>query len=147
MTNEQLKDAILEEFTKVFPYGWKRGIMENPLGGTENLISFKFGLISDIALLGNIMNNDPMYHLFHVYEDKGNLVCENIISGISLKPPKNSPYVMVNLKTKYHKTKGNPEKILKSFKVFFQRLKQQVVENGENIYNYENYPYGYFRFS
>ena len=95
---------------------------------------------------GGIIHNDPMHHTFIIFgegEDKWS--AENSIAGISINPPKGSFLAMESVKTKWRKTTGTGQKVLKAYERFFPRLKKLLKDNEANIYQRDSYKDKYFK--
>jgi len=143
MNNKELHDKIKHEFKTVFPNGWMASHVGHGLNGKN--IYIQFGLVDREQLSSKILNNDPVHHKFLIFADTDKLESNCLQSGISINPEAGSYMAMGTVKTKYRKTTGNHNRILKSFKTFFPRVKQLVTENEANIYQREKYDDKFFK--
>lgn len=136
---EQIAEGISTAFDKYFPNGWSRIGVNRIIG--DDLVSVTFGLVSDKSEQSSgLFDNDPMLHKFLVRQKgDGTYVSEKLLGYISTNPEAGSYMAMSSVKTPYRKTTGNPEKIIKSFDVFFGRLKTLLNEHESNIYGRERY--------
>lgn len=142
---KKLGDDIVICFKEKFPNG--HIALNCRIGfGNEPTLSISLGLIKDVKDCSNaIRHNDPMHHVFMIFtEPSGVFEASTTISGLYVNPPKDSYLVMQSIKTKYRKTTGNSEKLLKAFKQFIRRLRVLVDTERENIYAVDEIDPKYF---
>lgn len=131
---------IEKEFKSQFPNGWIR-FGKTCLGGNED--TFRFGLVDPNELTSKILMNDPVYHSFIIFNDSKGFSAEG--GGCISVNPVEKFYAMSSVKTKWRKTRGNEERVLKAFKTFFGRLRVLVDENESNIYQRDKYSDKWFK--
>jgi hypothetical protein len=129
-----------KDFKKEFPNGFFHGIKQNDFG--KDYITISLGLIGDKNDVANgIRNNDPMNTtiIIHCNDDCSNNEMKSLISGLYVKPEEGSFLAMKHIKTGLRKTKGDLNKLQKSLKNYYAKMKKTVKNNKENIINSDKY--------
>lgn len=149
-TEETFKAQLESSFRSFFPLGYFRAHFST---GFLTSITVRFGLIgeqSDVS--NNIRENDPMYHVIIVrgFSDDGvagqKLEAESAVGGsISVNPPKNSHLAMGREKIGWRKKTDSPEKVLKHFDKYFEKMRKAMKKHESDIYNRKIYPDKYFK--
>lgn len=141
---EKIRDAAEKAFKKEFPNGWISSNIGRLIDSYSLVIDL--GVVSDHSqLTSRIVRNDPVYHKFMITDEGKHFEARNLIGDISINPPEGSYLAMGRVKTKFRKTKGDADKIIKTFDVFFGRLKKLVKDNEANIYGRKEYSDKYFK--
>lgn len=137
---EGLMDGIKESFLKEFPKGYIKAWISTSSGSDKKLIAIDIGLIDSVLKIGNGgLQCDPMYHRTLVYDmGDGIYTAVLVIGGLMIRSD-NPLYIMNQINTKFKKTNGNDEKILKMYKQFFKKLKVTVKKQNENVWYYKLY--------
>ena len=144
ISNEQMMDGISKAFSKYFPHGWK--IVRQGNGLSADSIHVYIGLVGDTTELpSGIRENDPMFHSWILFPDKKGWSAESSQGSLAINPPEGSYLAMGSVKTKWRKTKGDNNKMVKTFDTFFKRLKALVKENESNIYGRNKLKDKYFK--
>lgn len=131
---EVVKENFKQEFKKFFPKGYINVREENRFSDT---IIISFGLLGDHSICGNIIENDPMLHTFFINVDNENEL-EKVRGNLKVKPTSRY-YAMDNVKVPYRKVKGDLNKIQKHFGKYLDKLKKEVIKQGDNIYKSDVY--------
>lgn len=141
---EMIAKSVKSSFEQQFPNGWIVSRVVKGLGGPQVYVSL--GIISDRSeLISQIIDNDPAFHSFLVFdESNGKYEARNIRGDISINPVEKY-LAMSTVKTKFRKTTGNVDKIIRTFDKFFVNLKQLVKDNEDNIYQRGKYSDKYFK--
>jgi len=131
---DQLKSSFLTQF----PNGYcnigvqKGGLMPGTIG-------ISIGLVGDLDVVSNgIRENDPMMHKFLIFNKNGVLSAELCHGSLKVKPT-SKYYAMESVKTGFRKTTGDQAKLLRMYTKFFSKLKNTVIEQGDNIYKSDIY--------
>jgi len=130
---QELAKAIEESGKKYFP---------------DSFVQFKFSNNILPSIVGrftlrkeypnNIIQNDPAFHVFHIYgfdnegNIKGELSTESNVGSLMI-PSTNKMYAYDRVKTGFRKKKGNKEAIIKHYESFWKKLKTIIDENEKNI--------------
>ncbi len=135
--DEVIKE-IEKSFKKYFPKGFIDVSGEKDFAGKT--ITVQWGLVGDERYLPNkIRRNDPMYGVQVIFvRDGGVYETSGGTHGLHLKPSKDSYLAMELLKHRLRKTKGDGQKMIKTFDNFFKKLAQMVKENKDKIYGADN---------
>lgn len=147
MNYSEFQEKVKSEYLRRFPNGWCNFVSFGSLGG----FYVKFGMISDIKDQSNqIRENDPFQLCFVFHDadtradDLGELVGEVKSKTLYINPVSHF-YAMSRRDIPVRKVKGIPEKIIKSFAIFFDRcyniVKEEAANN--NIYGQGRFPVKY----
>jgi len=141
---EGMMKDIEKSFKKQFPKGWS--IIHQGGGISKDTISIVIGLIGNKSDLPNgILENDPMFHSWLLFQHPKGYTAEILQAGISINPPEDSYLAMGRIKTKWRKTTGDEAKMVKTLDAFFKKLKKLVKDNEDNIFGRSKYNDKYFK--
>lgn len=140
-TNSDFSDmerVLRTTFKKVFPKGW---INVGPSDGTTTIVSL--GLIGGTR--SEKRSYDPMYHVLFLSKiDTDLYTLELRTGGIYVRSGSDKNLDLTKLTTRFRKLSGSAETVWSGFSAFLVKLKQLVVDNGQNIYGREHYDDKFF---
>jgi hypothetical protein len=142
-TDKEMLAAIEALHKKAFPKGWFKGNVKNGLGGGHT-ISFSFGIVPENEVPNKILDNDPGIHQFVVHIKEDEYEAKFLRGGVYIVPEEGVNLAMQKVKTKFRKSKGSYDKVLKGFATWFPKMKKIVTDNKDNIYGGDRYSKGVF---
>lgn len=137
-------ENIKSSFNKHFPNGWMNIGKGRGIG--SDTIHISFGLVDVSELSSRISQNDPVFHSFIIFVEGEDLYEAQYTTGsIKINPEVGTHYAMGSVKTKFRKSKGDSDKMTRTFDTFFKRLNVLVIEHESNIYQRNTYSNKWFK--
>lgn len=142
-SDKDLLESIEALHKKSFPKGWFKGRVSKGLGGGHT-ISFSFGIVPENEVPNKITDNDPGIHQFVIHIKDDEYEAKFLRGGVYTVPEEGVNLAMQKIKTKFRKSKGSYDKVLKAFTTFFPKMKKIVDDNKDIIYGADRYSKGVF---